>query len=211
MLRVGITGNIGSGKSTVCKIFESLNIPVYYADEQAKAIYHKYPELQAQVTDLLGPESFLSPGDINKPYVRNAIFNNPSLREKLNQLVHPFVFNDFDIWCQNQFQLHQPPYVIKEAAILFESGANKTVDLAIGVIAPLQMKIQRVQSRDNLSLEETMARINAQWEENQWLPLCTFTINNNGTEALIPQVLNIHKQLLFQAANPSQFPQKFKT
>ncbi len=209
MLRVGITGNIGSGKSTVCNIFESLNIPIFYADLQAKAIYKNYPELQAQVINLLGPDSFLSPGDINKSYVRNAIFNNPILREKLNQIVHPFVFHDFDVWCQNQFATLNPPYIIKEAAILFESGANKTVDLAIGVLAPLETKIQRVKTRDHITTDEALSRIHAQWDENQWSPLCAFTIQNNGEQPLIPQVLEIHKQLLHRAAHPELFPQKF--
>jgi dephospho-CoA kinase len=197
MIRVGITGNIGSGKSTVCSIFESLKIPIYYADREAKNLYTKYPEIKLKVINLLGNSAYLHNGLPNIEFIRSEVFNNPQKLESLNNILHPFVFYDFDLWCKN-IQETQPdlPYIIKEAAILFESGADKTVQKTILVSAPTHLKIQRAQQRDNTSEEEVRKRLSKQFSEEDLQKRVNFIIINDEIKPLIPQVLAIHHQLV---------------
>jgi dephospho-CoA kinase len=197
MIRVGITGNIGSGKSTVCSIFESLQVPIYYADREAKNLYSKYPEIKLQVQNLLGNAAYLDNGLPNVEFIRSEVFNNPTKLQSLNNILHPFVFHDFDLWCNN-LQQTQPnlPYVIKEAAILFESGANKTVEKTILVSAPTHIKIQRAKHRDNTSEEEIKKRLSKQFSEEDLRNRVDFVIINDEKTPLIPQVLVIHHQLI---------------
>jgi len=197
MIRVGITGNIGSGKSTVCSIFESLQVPIYYADREAKNLYSKYPEIKLQVQNLLGNAAYLDNGLPNVEFIRSEVFNNPTKLQSLNNILHPFVFHDFDLWCNN-IQETQPnlPYVIKEAAILFESGADKTVEKTILVSAPTHIKIQRAKHRDNTSEEEIKKRLSKQFSEEDLRNRVDFVIINDEKTPLIPQVLAIHNQLV---------------
>lgn len=196
MIRVGITGNIGSGKTTVCKIFESLHIPVYYADREAKNLYSKYPEIKNEVINLLGNSAYNDNGLPNFSFIKSEIFINPSKLSALNNILHPYVFNHFHHWC-NEIQIQQPnlPYAIKEAAILFESGANKTVEKTILVTAPTELKIQRAMRRDNATEQDVIQRLSKQHSEEELLKRVDFVITNDEKTPLIPQVLAIHKQL----------------
>ncbi len=197
MIRVGITGNIGSGKTTVCKIFESLGIPIYYADIEAKNLYTKYPEIKRMVCDLLGDDAYFETGSPNFDFIKETVFNNPATLANLNAILHPYVFSDFADWCVSQ-KNHNPmqKYIIKEAAILFESGANKTVDKTILVSAPNEIKIQRAMQRDNTNKEAVSHRLTQQMPEDELKKLVDFTVVNDGITPLIPQVLSIHKKLI---------------
>lgn len=192
MLRVGITGGIGSGKSTVCAIFESLGIPVYYADAETKQLYTKNSGLKAAVINAFGPDVYLN-GNLDRAKLAGIVFSNKEKLNQLNQIVHPFVIQDFEDWCKLQ---SQKQYVIKEAAIMFESGSYKQLDVIIGVVAPDDVRIERTMKRDGLSREEVIQRMNKQMPTDELVKRCHFIIENNGHESLILQVLNIHKQLL---------------
>ena len=192
MLRVGVTGGIGSGKSTVCQIFAQLGVPVYEADKEAKALYDEDASLREPLIQLFG-SSVYQDGQFRAGVVRERLFNEPALREELNALVHPRVFARWDAWCAER-QAEGHSYAIKEAAILFESGADKTVDTVVGVLADKSVRLARVMERDGLEEAAVEARMKAQWPQEKWEPLCQHHIQNNGSESLIEQVLNLHKQ-----------------
>jgi dephospho-CoA kinase len=195
LLAVGVTGNIGSGKTTVCKIFEGLGIDVYYADAMAKRLYQTDSELKEGVLNLFGDASYGSNGELVRQVLSDAIYRDPNLREALNALVHPRVFADFKDWCDEKRALGKS-YVIKEAAILFESGADKTVDLVIGVMAPLSLRLKRVIDRDGGSAETVKLRIQSQMPQEDWAERCDYLINNDGNLLLQEQVLMIHEALM---------------
>lgn len=200
MLSVGITGNIGSGKSTVCKIFREFGIPIYEADSAVKRLYATHKGLKDAIIALLGQQAYDSSGVFDALWVRKRVFGDLNLRTTLNSLVHPIVFEDFATWV-NQRALEGHPYVIKEAAILFESGADKTVDLVLGVVAPLVIRQQRVMDRDGLTEAEFKQRTRAQWPQEQWVNRCAFVVVNDGEKSLIHQVKEIHQQLLARSYN----------
>jgi len=195
LLAVGVTGNIGSGKTTVCKIFEGLDIDVYYADAMAKRLYQTDSELKEGVLNLFGDASYDSNGELVRQVLSDAIYRDAKLREALNELVHPRVFADFKDWCDQKRALGKS-YVIKEAAILFESGADKTVDLVIGVMAPLPLRLKRVIDRDGGSEETVKLRIQSQMPQEDWAERCDYLINNDGNVALQEQVLMINEALM---------------
>lgn len=192
MLRVGVTGGIGSGKSTVCQIFTQLGVPVYEADKEAKALYNEDASLREPLIQLFGSRVYEG-GEFQASIVRERLFDEPALREELNALVHPRVFARWDAWCAER-QAEGHTYAIKEAAILFESGADKTVDTVVGVLADKSVRLARVMNRDGLDQAAVEARMNAQWPQEKWAPLCQLHIQNNGSESLIEQVLALHKQ-----------------
>lgn len=196
MLKVGITGGIGSGKSTVCQIFSALGIPIYYADEEAKKIYFNNHQLKSELIQSFGDSIYISSNEINKPLLREIISNDNS-RKKLNALIHPRVFEHFENWAKNQ----KSPYVIKEAAILFESGANKTVDLTIGILADKDVRLNRVLHRDQLSQDIVLKIMQTQIPQEELELKCNYLIQNDGNEMLIPQVLKIHQELLHQSTH----------
>ena len=198
MLAIGVTGNIGSGKTTVCKIFEGLGLDIYYADAMAKRLYQTDSELKEGVLNLFGDASYDSDGELVRQVLSDAIYRDPKLREALNELVHPRVFADFKEWC-DQKRVMGKPYVIKEAAILFESGADKTVDLVIGVVAPLPLRVARVMGRDGGNEEAVMLRVQSQTPQEQWMDRCDYIINNDGQLPLEAQALTIHEALLARA------------
>lgn len=198
MLAIGVTGNIGSGKTTVCKIFEGLGLDIYYADAMAKRLYQTDSELKEGVLNLFGDASYDSDGELVRQVLSDAIYRDPKLREALNELVHPRVFADFKEWC-DQNRAMGKPYVIKEAAILFESGADKTVDLVIGVVAPLPLRLARVMGRDGGNEEAVMLRVQSQTPQEQWMDRCDYIINNDGQLPLEAQALTIHEALLARA------------
>ena len=191
ILKVGITGGMGSGKSTVAKVFEVLGIPVYYADDAAKKLMNEDAALKEKLIAVFGKEIYQH-GILNRTHLSGLVFNNPDKLAQLNSIVHPATIADAESWMQQQHS----PYAIKEAAILFESGANKYVDKVIGVFAPIQLRISRVMQRDNSTEEAVTARMNKQMEEEKKMKLCDYVIANDEQELVIPQVLKIHELLI---------------
>jgi dephospho-CoA kinase len=197
MLRIGLTGGIGSGKSTVAKIFEVLGVPLYYADEAAKRLMNENEELKQKIQQAFGNDTYTN-GNLNRAALAAIVFNAPGKLEQLNALVHPVTFTDAAIWLQKLETpgVQAPPYAIKEAALIFESGAQEWLDYVIGVFAPAPLRIQRVIQRDHISREEIMARMNKQMNEETKMRLCNFVITNDEQQLLIPQVLALHEHLL---------------
>ncbi len=191
MLRIGITGGIGSGKSTVAKVFEVLGIPVYYADDAGKHLMNEDEELKQQVKDHFGDAAYINE-QLDRKYLAGIVFNAPEKLQLLNSLVHPATLKDAARWMQQQ----TGPYAIKEAALIFESGAQEQLDYVIGVNAPAPLRIQRAMHRDNISRDEVLARMNRQIDETIKMRLCDFIIKNDEQELLIPQVMDLHQKLL---------------
>lgn len=188
MLKIGLTGGIGSGKSTVAKIFETLGIPVYYADAEAKRLMNSNELLKATIRQHFGDAAYKN-GELDRKHLADIVFNDPEKLELLNALIHPVTISDAEQWMQRQ----TAPYGIKEAALLFESGAAENLDFIIGVYAPQALRIKRVMQRDGLSADEIMKRINRQINEEMKMKLCDFVVTNNEQELLVPQVLKLHQ------------------
>jgi dephospho-CoA kinase len=191
MLKIGLTGGIGSGKSTVAKIFEVLGIPVYYADEEAKKLMNENEKLREKIISAFGKEVYTA-GKLNRSYLSVVVFNDAAKLNLLNSIVHPAIIAAADNWLQQQ----TTPYALKEAALIFESGAHEHLDKVIGVFAPKAIRINRVMKRDHATREEVMARLEKQLDESIKMKLCDYIITNNDQELLIPQVVSLHKQLL---------------
>lgn len=191
MIKVGVTGGIGSGKSTVCKVFAALGIPVFEADPVAKKLMNNNPLLGEKLISLFGPDVYLPNHTINRKYLAGIVFNNPSLLRQLNNAVHPVVQDAFNNWCEKQ----DAPYIIHEAAILFESGFYKMMDKTITVVADEAERISRVVKRDELSEQQVRERIRNQWNDAQRMELADFIIRNNETDLIIPQILEIDKRI----------------
>lgn len=190
MLRVGLTGGIGSGKTTVAQVFETLGIPVYYADDVAKRLLKEDPEIKRVLLEKLGPSCFTG-HELDRKFVASKVFNNPELLAWLNSLIHPATIADSERWMQAQ----KSPYAICEAALLFESGADKGLDFIIGVAAPSALRLQRVIKRENTTEAEVLKRMNNQWPDEQKLQRCDAIIHNDEQSLLIPQVLILDKNL----------------
>ncbi len=198
-LRVGITGGIGSGKTTVCEIFRELDVPVYYADIRAKWLTQGDEDLKKGIIEIFGPSAYTPDGKYDRPWVAQVAFGNPAKLAALNALVHPAVEKDSLIWHEEQ-AMYGAPYTLKEAALMVESGSHLKLDVLIVVTAPEQLRIERVMERDNLSAEQVKARINHQLPEAEKVKLADFVINNDGEQELEPQVMEIHRQLLAKSA-----------
>lgn len=194
MLRIGITGGIGSGKTTVCRIFESLGIPVYYADDRAKELMASDPELKAGIRELFGPEAYHPDGSLNRQHIGSIAFHDPGKLKALNNLVHPAVFRDSERWNEEQ-EAHNVPYTLKEAALIFESGSYRLLDKVIMVYAPRELRLERVMQRDGAEREEVEARMAKQMPEEEKMERSDFVIYNDGSRSLLRQVLNLHQQL----------------
>lgn len=191
MLKIGLTGGIGSGKTTVASIFNSFGIPIYNSDMRAKHIMNNDIELRKEIQQLLGDEAYIN-GEINRSYISKKIFSSPALLQQLNKLVHPKVAEDFSIWCKKH---KKAPFIIKEAAILIESKAHLSLDKIIVVNAPIKTRIERVMSRDDANLEAVKARINNQISEEERNKYADFSINNDGNSSLIIQIKTIIEKL----------------
>lgn len=202
MLRVGITGGIGSGKSTVCRLFAYLGVPVYAADQAAKRLMREDAALIQGVQEAFGPESYLN-GEPNRQFLAHSVFGNSEKLELLNNLVHPAVFQDFETWCTHQ---KDATYVIKEAAIMFESGSYKQVHTVVVVAAPLALRMQRVKERDKLSDDDILKRMAAQMPQDDLIRRADAVIHNDGSHSLIKQVMKMHQQFLKLAKEKPEFP-----
>lgn len=197
MIRIGLTGGIGSGKSTVAKIFEILGIPVYYADEAARQLMNENEELKAAITKHFGEESYVR-GKLNRSYIASIVFNNNEKLELLNSLTHPVTIQHAAAWMQKQ----NTPYIIKEAALIFETGSAEHLDYVIGVYSPKSLRIKRVMNRDGVSEEQVLKRMDRQMNEEMKMRLCDFVIKNTEQELVTPQVLALHEKFL-QMKQPS--------
>ncbi len=198
-LRVGITGGIGSGKTTVCRIFEQLGIPVYYADERAKALMNENKTLKKQITNLFGEAAYLPDGSLDRKHIANIVFQDATMLEKLNAIVHPAVLKDGDKWHNQQQGV---PYTLKESALLFEIGSQVFYDKTVMVFAQKEIRLHRVMERDGLPKAAVEARISKQMDDEQKLQLADYVLINDGSRLLVPQVMDIHRQLaeLFKTA-----------
>ena len=190
MLKIGLTGNIGSGKTTVSKIFEILGIPVFYADDAAKSVMINDAILIDGIKAAFGEQSYFNDGALNRKHIADIVFNDPIKLAKLNALVHPATFRAFDAWVK---EIKDVPYVLKEAALLFESDSYKLCDYTIIVQAPLETRIKRVMQRDGLSKAETESRDSNQFTEEKKSRLADYVIVNDDKQLVIPQVLELHK------------------
>ncbi|WP_185095050.1 dephospho-CoA kinase [Daejeonella oryzae] len=197
MLKIGITGGIGSGKTTACKVFEVLGIPVFYADIVAKSIMLTDNILKENLIEAFGPETYFPDGQLNRTYISKIVFNDETQLRLLNSIVHPAVFRSFDQWVLLQQNV---PYVLKEAALLFESGSYKMSDYNILVISPEPLKIQRIIERDHITEAEVRLRMDKQLSDKQKEKLADFILYNDEEQLMLTQILNLHEQLI--ALNP---------
>ena len=193
-LRVGITGGIGSGKTTVCRMFEALGIPVYYADERAKWLISNDETLKNGIVDLLGPEAYTAEGAYDRAYVARIVFSDAEKLKSLNALVHPAVEADSRRWHEAQCRAGLS-YTLKEAALMIESGSHRHLDRLIVVTAPEALRIRRVMERDSVAEEQVRSRMAHQLPEADKIALADFVIRNDGELPLIPQVWQIHQSL----------------
>jgi dephospho-CoA kinase len=191
MLRIGITGGIGSGKSTVARIFNVLGIPVYSSDEAAKRLMAEDEDLKKKIIDAFGEGSYQN-GQLNRKYIADIAFSDRKKIELLNSFVHPATIKDATAWMNRQ----NAPYIIKEAALIFESGSNEFLDFVIGVKSPLSLRMERTMKRNNVTAPEVEARMKLQLDEDEKMKLCDFIIVNDEKEMLIPQVLSLHQMFL---------------
>ncbi len=191
MLLIGLTGGIGSGKTTIARIFEVLGIPVYYADAAAKRIMNEDENIKEALINSFGKKAYKN-GKLNRSYLSNIVFSNADKLNLLNSIVHPATIKDAEEWIKKQ----TAPYSIKEAALLFESGSNQNLDYVIGIKSPLELRISRAMKRDGVSHDEVMARMNKQMSEEIKLSLSDFVIINDEAQLVLPQVLQLHEKLL---------------
>jgi dephospho-CoA kinase len=194
MLKIGITGGIGSGKTTICKVFETFGVPVFYADAVAKWAMTNDANLVAGVKANFGNESYHADGTLNNKYLAAIVFNQKVSLEQLNSLVHPAVFNEFDKWVNTHVK--STPYVLKEAALLFESGSYQQCDKNILVTAPLDLKLARVMQRDKVTEVEVLSRMDKQFTDEQKVKMADYFIANSLSDSVILQVLDLHEQFL---------------
>lgn len=194
MLKIGLTGGIGSGKSTVAGIFRVLGIPVFDADANTRSLMETDSELQTGILSLFGDKAY-EDGKLNRKWIADIVFNDPFQLEKLNALVHPATIAAAESWADRQ----TASYIIKEAALFFEAGSSEGMDYIIGVYAPQHLRINRVMKRDGFSREEVLSRMNKQIQEEIKMRLCDFVILNDDQHLVIPQVLQLHEKFLDEA------------
>lgn len=192
MLKIGITGGIGSGKTTVANLFAKLGVPVFFADSETRMLQNTDAELRAELIAAFGPETYLANGTLDRAYLARIVFADKAALQKVNSIVHPAVARHFAAWCAAH---KSNAYILKEAAILFESGSQQGLDGVIAVTAPETLRIERVMQRDSISEEEVRKRMANQWPEEEKLKRANWIIYNDG-RALEPQVEEIHHTLL---------------
>ena len=202
LLNIGITGGIGSGKSTVCRVFERLGYRIYSADDRAKHLMIANQELIDQIKNLLGSQAYFPDGKLNRKWIGAQVFSDKEKLQSLNQLVHPAVRRDFETWRVPQSPSYGKSFLLYEAAILFESGGKDRVDAVISVYAPKETRIQRVMKRDGATRAQVEARMANQWPDKQKLALADWAIYNDGTHMLIPQVMAAMQHFEERTPNP---------
>jgi len=190
--KIGITGGIGSGKSTVSKVFALLKVPIYNADNRAKYLLNNDTEVVLKVKQVFGNDIYLNQ-ELDRIKMAAQFFEQPFLLEQLNKIVHPAVFKDFDNWC-NEHQ--QEPYVLKEAALIFETIIHQKLDAVMMVSSPENLRIERVMNRDSINKEQVLARIKNQMSEEEKLNRADYIIYNDELQLVIPQVVQLHQQLI---------------
>ncbi len=191
MIVVGLTGGIGSGKTTIAGFFQELKVPVYVADIEAKRLMVSDSKIKSAIIDLLGDQSYVD-GRLNRKYISNRVFRNSDLLERLNKIVHPAVQVDFEKWVS----LQESPYVIKEVAILFENGGHHNCDYTIIVTAPKSKRVERVMNRDQVTEKEVLHRMSVQWSDNKKIALADAMIENTMLEMSKDSVIRIHNHLI---------------
>lgn len=191
MIKVGITGGIGSGKSVVGQFFKIIDIPVFEADIEAKKIINHSAIVRSKMIMFFGEDIYLPNQTINRKKLAEIIFNSPSSLQKVNSIIHPEVRKNFNEWADQQ----NSEYVIHEAAILFESGFYKMMDFMILVTTPIETRIERVIKRDNVSKEDVIVRMNRQWGDSEKIKLSNLVLTNDNTELIIPQLIELDKNL----------------
>jgi len=189
--KLGITGGIGSGKTSVCKVFDVLGIPVFSADREAREIMEKEGVIRSKLNSITGKDLYIS-GSLNRIELAAIIFNDSAILEKVNSLVHPAVLDYFRKWTMDQIA----PYVIMEAAILFESGASEVVDRVATVVTPVEQRMERVIRRNKLSREQVERRIKNQMDDETRIELSDYIIYNSENDMIIPVILKIHDDIL---------------
>lgn len=193
MLKIGLTGNIGSGKSLICQVFEKLDVPVFYADREAKIILDS-PHLRPKLLAVFGDNIYDSVQDkIDRKKLADIVFTNKTELEKLNALIYPQLRIEFKNWCS---QHNKKPYIIQEAAILFENGFSDLFDKTIVVAAPKSLRLERVMQRDKTSEAEVLSRMENQWSDEQKEAAADFIIQNDGQRLILPQILRLHQLFL---------------
>ncbi|MBN2213525.1 MAG: dephospho-CoA kinase [Bacteroidales bacterium] len=193
MIKVGLTGGIGSGKTTVCKVFRQLGIPVYHADIQARMLSDADPDIRKALTGLCGKNIYTQSG-LDRKRLSEVIFSNIDLLQKVNAIIHPRVIEDFNQWMTEN---HEDRYIIHEAAILFESGLNTLFNKIITVVAPEEIRIRRIMEREGVSEDYVRNIIRNQWPEKKKKSLSDYIIINDQKKLVLPQVLKIHNELIF--------------
>lgn len=188
---IGLTGGIGSGKTTVARIFSMLDVPIYNSDDAGRKITNKNPQVKSAIKNQFGADIFDQNDNLNREKLSSIVFNDSSALSKLNAIIHPAVANDFKIWCANQ----SSPYVIKETAILFEHGLDKYLDGVIVVEAPDELRIKRVMHRNGITEDAVRQRIQQQLPQDDLISRADWVIHNNEEQLLIPQVLEIYSRI----------------
>lgn len=192
-IKIGVTGGIGSGKTTACKMFEKLGIPVYYSDDKVRNIMNTNPEVINKVTTLFGPEAYVD-GQLNRVFIGNKAFNDKTILEQLNSIVYPYALEDMDKWFN---ELKDTPYALYESAILFEMGADTKLDKVITVCTPIGDRIHRTVTRDNLTPDQVLARIDKQLSDDEKIARADYIITNGGKlNTLEEQVNEMHNFLI---------------
>jgi dephospho-CoA kinase len=196
MLKVGLTGGIGAGKSTVAHIFEVLGIPVYHADQEAKRLMQTNPLLIEKIRTAFSEKAYVE-GILDRKYLSSLVFNDKQKLELLNSIVHPFTIQDGKEWMKKQ----SSSYAIKEAALIFESSSQGEFDCIVGVFAPTTLRLHRTIQRDQVEREKVMNRMEKQLDENIKMKLCDHVLINNEQTLLIPQVIALHEKLISLSAD----------
>ena len=193
MLKIGITGGMGSGKTTVAKIFSLLGVSIYNADNSSKFLLQNNAEVVAKVKAVFGRDAYQKDGAPNRPYLASQVFNNKEKLKSLEAILHPTVQLDFYNWVAQIDP--STPFILKEAALLFEANTYKDLDKIILIIAPLEKRISRIMKRDNVSREEVMARINNQWSDEEKANLSHFIIHDDEEDLLTKKVLKLYQEI----------------
>ncbi len=191
-MKVGLTGGIGSGKTLVCSVLEKLGVAVYYADSEARRLMNNDPELVLQISGLFGNKAYEG-GILNREFLAQRVFKDKVLLTRLNELVHPAVRKDFSRWANEQKPAF---YVVEEAAILFESGSDRNMDLTVGVFSEKELRVQRVMQRDGITREQVRMRMNSQMNEKEKMERADMVIYNDGKLMILPQIINMHNAIL---------------